>query len=114
MEESIALVKFLISKPNIAIVLNFSSENTFLNLQQTGKTRVPERRSLRTSGPVERARALRQMRRLEPATNIDKQDMPYMKTVQRDYKNALEKAKLNYPENRAKGVGKGTFVAYCY
>jgi len=113
-KESIALVKFLISKPNIAIVLNFSSENTFLNLQQSGSTRTPEDRPSRTRLPVERPRALRQMRRLEPATNIDKQDMPYMQTVQRDYKNALEKAKLNYPENRAKGVGKGSFVAYCY
>lgn len=103
-KESIALVKFLASKPNIAMVLNFSSENTFLNLQQSGRTR----------DPVALARVPIQMRRLEPVMNIDRQDMPFMKTVQQDYKNALEKAKLNYPENRAKGVGKGSFIAYCY
>lgn len=103
-KESIALVKFLASKPNIAMVLNFSSENTFLNLQQSGRTR----------DPVALARIPSRMRRLEPVMNIDKQDMPLMKTVQLDYKNALEKAKLNYPENRAKGVGKGSFIAYCY
>jgi hypothetical protein len=103
-KESIALVKFLVSKPNIAMVLNFSSENTLLNLQQTGKVRAPE----------VQARAPRQRRRLEPAMNIDSQDMPFMKAVQKDYKNALNKEKLNYPENKAKGVGKGSFVAYCY
>ncbi len=103
-KESIALVKFLASKPNIAMVLNFSSENTFLNLQQSGRTR----------DPVALARIPSRMRRLEPVMNIDRQDMPLMKTVQLDYKNALEKAKLNYPENRAKGVGKGSFIAYCY
>jgi hypothetical protein len=103
-KESIALVKFLASKPNIAMVLNFSSENTFLNLQQSGRTR----------DPVALARIPSRMRRLEPVMNIDRQDMPFMKTVQQDYKNALEKAKLNYPENRAKGVGKGSFIAYCY
>jgi len=103
-KESIALVKFLASKPNIAMVLNFSSENTFLNLQQSGRTR----------DPAALARVPIRMRRLEPVMNIDRQDMPLMKTVQLDYKNALEKAKLNYPENRAKGVGKGSFIAYCY
>lgn len=103
-KESIALVEFLTSKPNIAMVLNFSSENTFLNLQQSGRTR----------DPVALARVPIQMRRLEPVMNIDRQDMPFMKTVQLDYKNALEKANLNYPENRAKGVGKGSFIAYCY
>jgi len=103
-QESKALVKFLISKPNIAMVLNFSSENTFLNLQQSGRTR----------DPVALARVPIRMRRLEPVMKIDGQDMPFMKTVQQDYKNALEKTKLNYPENRAKGVGKGSFIAYCY
>lgn len=113
-KESIALVKFLVSKPNIAMVLNFSSENTFLNLQQSDSAGTPEDRPSRARVPVAQARAPRQMRRLEPVMNIDRQDMPFMKTVQQNYKNALEKAKLNYPENRAKGVGKGSFIAYCY
>ena len=104
-KESIALVKFLASKPNIAMVLNFSSENTFLNLQQSDSAGTPEDRPSRARVPA---------RRLEPSMKIDSQDMPFMEAVRKDYKNALEKAKLDYPENRAKGVGKGSFIAYCY
>jgi hypothetical protein len=51
-QESKALVKFLVSKPNIAMVLNFSSENTFLNLQQSGRARTPEDRPSRARVPV--------------------------------------------------------------
>jgi len=113
-KESIALVKFLISHSNIAMVLNFSSENTFLNLKQTGKAKAPGDKAGLARAPEEQAGAPRQMRRIEPAMNIDKQDMPFMEAVQIDYKNALKKARLNYPEKRARGVGKGSFVAYCY
>jgi hypothetical protein len=46
--------------------------------------------------------------------SIDREDMPLIQEVQKDYKDALKKAELDYPESRAKGVRKGSFVAYCY
>ena len=51
---------------------------------------------------------------LGAAMSIDNEDMPIIQEVQKDYKEALKKAELGYPENRAKGVRKGSFVAYCY
>lgn len=143
-KESIALMKFLVSHPNIALVLNFSTENTFLNLQQTGRARaagakvkVPERfasflgleadkeydikeivDAIKESG-VLRGQEIDEsmvamMLGLGAAMNIDRQDMPFIQAIQKDYKDALKKAKLDYPEKRAKGVGKGSFTAYCY
>ncbi len=143
-KESVALVNFLASHPNIAMVLNFSTENTFLNLQQTGraqaagdKFKVPERFAsflgvdpnkeytmqeiieiLKASGifgggEIDES-IVAMMLGLGPAMNIDRQDMPFIQAVQKDYKDALKKAELNYPENRAKGVRKGSFAAYCY
>jgi len=35
--ESKALIDFIAGPSNIALVLNFSTENTFLNLEQTGE-----------------------------------------------------------------------------
>ncbi|UCE21614.1 MAG: hypothetical protein JSV46_05210 [Candidatus Aminicenantes bacterium] len=51
---------------------------------------------------------------LGAAMSIDGEDMPFILEVQKDYKDALKKAELDYPESRAKGVRKGSFVAYCY
>lgn len=34
--------------------------------------------------------------------------------MQKEYKDALKEAKLDYPEKRARGVGKGSFVSYAY
>ena len=143
-KETIALVKFLVSHPNIALILNFSTENTILNLQQTGKAKaardkvkVPKRfasflglepdREYTIKEIVEIIKASGIARGMEitedmvaqffglgPAVNIDKKDMPYFETIQKEYKEALKKAKIDYPENRAKGVEKGSFVAYCY
>ena len=143
-KESIALMQFLITHPNITMVLNFSTENTILNLQQTGrakaagdKVKVPERFAAflgldanREYGIQELIEILRgmdifggqeidesmiaMMLGLGPAMNIDRQDMPFIEAVQKDYKDALKEAKLDYPEKKAKGVGKGSFVAYCY
>lgn len=143
-KESIALMEFLTSHPNIAMVLNFSTENTILNLQQTGrakaagdKVKVPERFAAflgldanREYGIQELIEILRgmdifggqeidesmiaMMLGLGPAMNIDRQDMPFIEAVQKDYKDSLKEAKLDYPEKKAKGVGKGSFVAYCY
>lgn len=143
-KESIALLKFLTSHPNIAMVLNFSTENTFLNLQQTGRARaaaekfkVPERFAsflgmdpnkeytmqevidiLKGSGvfgggDIDES-IVAMLLGLGPAMSIDRQDMPFIQEVQKDYKDALKKAQLEYPENRAQGVRKGSFIAYCY
>lgn len=143
-KETIALMEFLASHPNIALVLNFSTENTFLNLQQTGrataggsKVRVPRNfasflgldpekdyeiqelvtilRGMNIFGGREIDESLiAMMLGLGPAMTIDRQDMPYLEAVQKVYKDELKKAKIDYPEKRAKGVGKGSFVAYCY
>lgn len=143
-KETISLVKFLVSHRNIAMVLNFSSENTFLNLQQTGRARaasdkvkVPERfasflgleagkeytipelveilKGMNIGGGIEITEDMVAMfLGLGPAMSIDRQDMPFFEAVQKDYKDALKKAKIDYPQKRAKGVGKGSFVAYCY
>lgn len=143
-KESIALVQFLVSHRNIALVLNFSTENTFLNLQQTGQARaasatvrVPARyasflgldpdtdytlkevvdtinASGLTGGQQVDESFVAMMLGLGPAMNIDNQDMPIIQEIQKDYKDALKKAEIDYPEARAKGVGKGSFAAYCY
>ncbi len=143
-KESIALLEFLTTQNNIAMVLNFSSENTILNLQQTGraqaagdKFKVPERfanflgldpeqeftmqelidllNSMNIGGGIEINESIVAMiLGLGPAMNIDQQDMPMIQAIQKDYKDALKEAKLEDLEKRAKGVGKGSFVAYCY
>jgi hypothetical protein len=143
-KETIALLEFLTSQNNIAMILNFSTENTILNLQQTGRARaagdkfkVPERfasflgldpdkeytmqeliellKSLNIGGGIEIDESLVAMfLGLGPAMNIDRQDLPYLEAIQKDYKEALKKAELDYPEARAEGVSKGSFVAYSY
>jgi hypothetical protein len=143
-KETIALLNFLVKRTNVAMVLNFSSENTILNLQQTGraqaagdKFKVPERfanflgldpeqeftmqelidllNSMNIGGGIEIDESIVAMiLGLGPAMNIDQQDMPLLQAVQKDYKDALKEAKLEDLEKRAKGVGKGSFVAYCY
>jgi hypothetical protein len=40
--------------------------------------------------------------------------MPVFEAIQKEYKDALKEAKLEYPEKRARGVGKGSFAAYGY
>lgn len=143
-KETITLVEFLVSHPNIAMVLNFSSENTFLNLQQTGRARaagdkvkVPKQfasflgldpeKEYSIKEIVEILKGMEIVRGMEitedivamflglgPAVTIDRQDLPFLEAIQKEYKDALKEAKLNYPEKRARGVGKGSFVAYCY
>jgi hypothetical protein len=143
-KESIAILDFLTKRNNIALVLNFSSENTILNLQQTGRARaagdrfkVPERfaeflgldpeqeftmqelidllNSMNIGGGIEIDESIVAMiLGLGPAMNIDQQDMPMIQAIQKEYKDALKEAKLEDLEKRAKGVGKGSFVAYCY
>ena len=143
-KETIAILQFLESHKNIAMVLNFSTENTFLNLQQTGqaraaadKVKVPARFAsflgldpdeeytlkeivdiINASGIAGGQEVTESMVAsflgLGAAMSIDREDMPFIQEVQKNYKEALKKAELDYPENRAKGVRKGSFVAYCY
>ncbi len=142
--EVIALLKFLVAHPNIGMVLNFSSENTFLNLQQTGQAqaaadrfKVPEPyatflsldpnteygmqelidilKGMNIGGGIEINESLvAMMLGLGPAMSIDREDMAIFQAIQKDYKDALKEAQLEHLEKRAKGVGKGSFVAYCY
>ena len=143
-KETIALLEFLTGRDNISLILNFSSENTILNLQQTGrasaagdKFKVPERfasflgidpeqeftmqelidllNSMNIGGGIEIDESIVAMiLGLGPAMNIDQQDMPMFQAIQKDYKDALKEAQLEELEKRAQGVGKGSFVAYCY
>ena len=142
--ETLALVEFLVNHRNIALVLNFSTENTILNLQQTGqakpsadKAKVPKMLASFLGLEADQEYTLKEIvdaanaagigggmeitedmvamfLGMGPAVQIDRQDMPVFEAVQKEYKDALKEAKLEYPEKRAKGVGKGSFAAYCY
>ncbi|MCK4765829.1 MAG: hypothetical protein KAW12_26755 [Candidatus Aminicenantes bacterium] len=143
--ETIALVEFFTAHPNIALVLNFSTENTLLNLQQTGKVRaggakvkVPKLIAPMLGLDPDTDYSLKEIVEivkglnivpagievteemvamffgLGPAMDIDKKDMPYLQAIQKEYKEALKAAKLDYPQKKAKGVVKGSFAAYCY
>jgi len=142
--EAIALVEFLDRHRNIALVLNFSTENTVLNLQQTGqakaaadRAKVPRMMATFLGLEPDQEYTLKEIvdaanasgmgggmeitedmvamfLGMGPAVQIDKQDMPVIEAVQKEYKDVLKEAKLGYPEKRAKGVGKGSFNAYCY
>lgn len=143
-DETVALLKFLTARDNIALVLNFSTENTILNQQQTGqaraageRVRVPSRyanafgldpnveysmkeivdaiRGTGIGGGTEiNEDMVASLLGLGPAVAIDRQDQPIFEEVRKNYKDALKDAKIEYPEKRAKGVGKGSFAAYCY
>lgn len=142
--ETTALLKFLAGRGNIALVLNFSTENTILNMQQTGqakmasdKVKVPKMfagflgldpdmeysikeivdilKGMRIGGGMEITEDVVAMfLGLGPAVAIDRMDQPLLDEIQKNYKDALKEAKLDYPEKRAKGVGKGSFAAFCY
>jgi hypothetical protein len=142
--ETIALLDFLVSHRNIALVLTFSTENSILNLQQTGQAKAAAERvkvprmftsflglepeqeytlkevveAFRASGAGGGMEITEDMIAMflgmGAAVQIDRQDMPYIEAVQKEYQDALKEAKLDYPEKRAKGVGKGSFAAYCY
>jgi len=142
--ESQALLKFLSEHRHIALVLNFSTENTILNLQQTGQARAGADRvriprmyaSMLGLDPdqdytlkeiVEAMRGLGVGAGMEiteemvasflglgPAVALDRLDLPLFEAIQKEYKEALNKAGLDYPERRAKPVQKGSWVAYAY
>jgi hypothetical protein len=142
--ETEAVVKFLVSHPSVALVLNFSSENTILNMQQTGqakpggdKVKVPAyiapqigldpnteytpkeivdllKGSAMVGGMDITEEMVLRFFGGGPAMALDQNDMQIFEAVQKDYKDALKAAKFEDLEKRAKGVGKGSLVAYCY
>ncbi len=143
--ETIALAEFMIAHPNIAMVLNFSTENTVLNQEQTGKAKaggakvkIPKmiapllgldaKKEYTLPQVVEHIKSLgiappgmeiteelvASFLGLGPAMSIDRKDAPYLETIKKEYKDALKEAKSTYPQDKANGVGKGSFAAYCY
>ena len=142
--ETIALLKFLTTHNNIGFMFNFSSENTILNMRQTGraqagsdKVRVPRRfatwlgldpekeytlkelvstfKGMNIGGGMEIDESMiAMMLGLGPAMDLDRQDRAYLEKIQEEYKEKLKKASLKYPERRAKGVMKGSLTAYAY
>jgi hypothetical protein len=142
--ETIALVKFMVDHPLISLVLNFSTENTILNSQQTGqakagsnKVKIPKdfaqafgldpeaEYSLKEIADAAKAMGLgggmeiteemvASFLGLGAAVQIDPSDQPILDAVQKDYKEILKAAKLDGLEKRPKGVGKGAFSAYVY
>ena len=142
--ETASLLQFLTARRNIALILNFSTENTILNQKQTGqakaagdKVKVPRMyagafgldpdteytikeiaEALKASGITGGTEVTEEMVTsllgLGAAVSIDRQDQPLLDEIQKSYKDALKQAKIEYPEKRAKGVGKGSFAAFCY
>jgi hypothetical protein len=142
--ETLALVRFLVAHPRIALILNCSTENTILNMTQTGqaragadKVKVPRQfasflglepdQEYTLKEVVEAANAAGLGGGMEitedmvasflgvgAAVALDREDVPVLEAVQKEYKDALKEAKLDYPEARARGAGKGSFAAYAY
>ncbi len=142
--ESEALLRFMFEHKNIAMVINFSTENNLLNMQQTGQARVAAERvrvprqfasmlgldpdteytlkeivdALKASGfggGMEIDESLvATFLGLGPAVTLDRSDQAIYEELQKDYKNILKAAGLDYLEKRARGVGKGSFAAFCY
>lgn len=142
--ETIALLKFMSERNHIALVLSFSTENTILNLQQTGQARVggdkvkvpPQFAGFLGLDPdaeytlkeivevIEASGMARGMTvdesmvamflGLGPAVTLDREDLKIYEAVQKDYREALKAAGIDYPERRARSVGKGSFAAYAY
>jgi hypothetical protein len=139
-----ALLKFMFDHHNIAMVINFSTENNLLNMQQTGqarvgadKVRVPRQfatflgldpeteytlkeivEALKASGvgggmEIDES-MIATFLGLGPAMTIDRADQVMYEEIQKVYKEGLKQAGLDYLEKRAKGVGKGSFAAFCY
>ncbi|HAR36356.1 MAG TPA: hypothetical protein DCR87_05535 [Acidobacteria bacterium] len=142
--ETEALLKFMFDHNNIAMVINFSTENNLLNMQQTGQARVGSDRvrvprqfagflgldpeaeytlkeiveALKSSGlggGMEIDESLvATFLGLGPAMNLDRSDQALYEELQKEYKSGLKEAGLDYLEKRARGVGKGSFPAFCY
>lgn len=142
--ETEALLKFMFEHNNISLVINFSTENNLLNMQQTGQARVGAERvrvprqfagflgldpdteytlkeivdvlkSSGFAGGMEIDESLvATFLGLGPAMSLDRSDQAIYEEIQKDYKNGLKEIGLDYLEKRARGVGKGSFPAFCY
>ena len=138
------MLKFLAGHPSIALVLAYGTENTLLNMQQTGQARVggdrvkvpktfagflgldPETeytlkeivdllKGMRIGGGMEIDESMVAMfLGLGPAVAIDREDQALFDAVQKNYKDGLKAAKIEGLDKRAQGVGKGAFAAYAY
>ncbi|MHB8054824.1 MAG: M14 family metallopeptidase [Candidatus Aminicenantales bacterium] len=142
--ETAALLKFMNDHPQIAVVLNFSSENTILNQKQTGqakpgsdKIKLPKELAGYVGLEADQDYTLKEIAVAATAAGlgggmeiteemiagflgqgaaveIDKADQPILDAVQKDYKEVLKTAKMEGLEKHAMGVGKGSFAAYVY
>jgi len=142
--ETAALLKFMSDHPQIALVLNFSSENTILNQKQTGQAKpgsdkvkiqkelagyigleADQEYTLKEIAAAATAAGLGGGMEITEdmvasflgqgaAVEIDKADQPILDAVQKDYKDVLKGAKMEGLDKHAQGVGKGSFVAYAY
>ncbi len=142
--ETIAVVRFLADHPAIGLVLDFSTRNTLLNMQQTGqakaggdRVKVPKMyagffgldpdveytlkeivdalNALGLGGGMTIDEGMvASFLGLGPAVALDRADVPLFEAVAKDYKDALKAAGLEGLEKRAQGVGKGAFAAYAY
>lgn len=142
--ETEALLRFMFDHNNIAMVINFSTENNLLNMQQTGqarigadRVRVPRQfagflgldpdteytlkeivdvlKSSGFGGGMEIDESLvATFLGLGPAMNLYRSDQAIYEELQKDYKAGLKEIGLDYLEKRARGVGKGSFPAFCY
>ncbi len=142
--ETEALLRFMFERNNIALVLNFSTENNLLNLQQTGQARVgadrvrvprqfasflgvdPEAEyTMRELIDIMKSSGLARGMEIDeslvatflglgPAMTLDRSDQAIYEELQKEYKNGLKQVGLDYLEKRAKGVDKGSFPAFCY
>ena len=142
--ETVALLKFMTDHPQIALVLNFSSENTILNRQQTGqakpgsdKVKLIKQMAEMIGLEADKEYTLKEIAEAATASGlgggmtiteemvagflgqgaaveIDKADLPILDAVEKDYKEALKAAKMEGLEKHARGVGKGSFAAYVY
>ena len=142
--ETQALLKFMFDHNNIAAIINFSTENNLLNMQQTGRARagaervrVPGRyatflglepnteyslkeiaEAMKSSGMVGEVEIdenlVATFLGLGPAMTFDRSDQAIYEELQKEYKNGLKEFGLDYLEKNARGVGQGSFPAFCY
>ncbi len=142
--ETAALGKFLDGHPEIGLVLNFSTENTILNMQQTAqakaggdKVRVPKDLAGYIGLDPDRDYSLKEVADAAnasglgggmeitedmiagflgqgPAVQIDAADQPIFEAVAKEYKDMLKASKMEGLEKHARGVGKGSLAAYAY
>ena len=142
--ETQSILRFMFDHNHIAAVINFSTENNLLNMQQTGRARagadrvrVPRQyapflglepdteyslreiaEAMKNSGMVGEVEIdetlVATFLGLGPAMTLDRSDQAIYQELQKEYKNALKEAGLDYLEKRASGVGRGSFSAFCY